>query len=56
MGFESSFEPIYSKDFVIFIAEQFNMETEIINHIEKIEKNGNIPNYENILKDLIPDE
>lgn len=56
MGFEPSFEPIYSKDFVISIAEYFNMETEVINHIEKIEKNGDIPNYENILKDLIPDE
>lgn len=56
MGFEPSFEPKYSKDFVISVAEQFNMETEVIDHIEKIEKNGNIPNYENILKDLIPDE
>lgn len=56
MGFESSFEPIYSKDFVISIAKQFNMENEVINHIEKIEKNGDTPNYENILKDLIPDE
>ena len=56
MGFEPSFEPIYSKDFVISITEQFNMETKVIDHIEKIEKNGNIPNYENILKDLIPDE
>ena len=50
MGFEPSFEPIYSKDFVISIAKHFCMEIEIINHIEKIEKNGDIPNYENILK------
>ena len=56
MGFEPSFEPIYSKEFVISIAEHFNMEIEVIDHIEKIEKNGNILNYENILKDLIPDE
>ena len=56
MGFEPSSEPIYSKDFIMSVAEQFNMETEVINHIEEIEKNGNIPNYENILKDLIPDE
>lgn len=56
MGFESSVEPIYSKDFVISIAKHFCMEIEVINHIEKIEKNGDIPNYENILKDLIPDE
>ena len=56
MGFEPSFEPIYSKEFVISIAEHFNMEIEVIDHIEKIEKDGNIPNYENILKDLIPDE
>lgn len=32
------------------------MEIEVMNHIEKIKKDGNIPNYENILKDLIPDE
>lgn len=56
MGFVSEYEPVYSKDFVLDIAIYLNVEEDVQKHIKEIEARNGIPNYANILKDLIPDE
>lgn len=56
MGFIYEYEPVYSKDFVLDIAKYLNVEEDVQKHIKEIEARNGIPNYANILKDLVPDE
>lgn len=56
MGFVSEYEPVYSKNFVLNIATYLGVEEYVQKHIEEIEARNEIPNYANILKDLLPDE
>lgn len=56
MGFISEYEPVYSKNFVLNVATYLGVEEYVQKHIKEIEAKDKIPNYANILKDLLPDE